>query len=493
MQEGYVSFEWLHQRPDGILWDADVHLLLFTSGENQYFQFSLIDKTERKKAETESKLFATLMDNSNDALQAVKDDGKLIYMNKIGLNRLGLKKEQIKDLWVLDYEKLFETEGSWETHIAEMKQSKALIIESVNYNQQKKQNFPVEVSIQHVEVEGQGYLVATSRDITERKKQEAEIQAQNEELKASEEELKQNLEELTTTQDQLQLQFIELSAKNKNISASINYARRIQNALLPRLTEIKAIFPNSFVFYRPKDVISGDFYWFANKVEENIQIIVTSDCTGHGVPGAFMSMLGSSLLSNIIHNRETYEPNKILDLLHIGVEEMLNQRQEDSTNRDGMDTAICMINRKENYIAFAGANTSINVISNKPLHFMEGGTDTQILVIEAKTCLLTELKSDRKPIGGRTIKHSDLQYTKQKFKLDQEFHIYLSSDGFIDQIGGEERKKLMPKKYRQLLIENYHKPYEEQRTFFTNFFENWISHFNYKQLDDVMLLGIEIK
>jgi serine phosphatase RsbU (regulator of sigma subunit) len=288
------------------------------------------------------------------------------------------------------------------------------------------------------------------------------------------------------------VQFAELSIKNKNISDSINYARRIQNALLPRLAEIKAAFPDSFVFYRPKDVISGDFYWFANKIEENIQIIVTSDCTGHGVPGAFMSMLGSSLLSNIIHNREIYEPNKILDLLHIGVEEMLNQRQEDSTNRDGMDAAVCMINRKENYITFAGANSSVNIISKKPLSFIEGGTETQIAVIEAGNCLLTELKPDRKSIGGRVIKQADLQYKAQKFELDQEFRIYLSSDGLIDQIGGENRKKLLSKNFKQLLIENHDKSYEKQQIFFNDFFENWISYFNKKQLDDVMLLGIKV-
>ncbi len=326
------------------------------------------------------------------------------------------------------------------------------------------------------------------------KRQTIDLQRQTEELQEGKEELKQNLEELNTTQLQLQLQFGELSVKSKNITDSINYAKRIQTALLPRLSEIQRVFPESFVLFRPKDVISGDFYWFANKTECNLQILVAADCTGHGVPGAFMSMLGSSLLSNIVHDREIHEPNKILDLLHISIEEMLNQRQKDNTNRDGMDATICMIDRNKNCIYYSGANNSLYVISQNPLNFIVGGDETkkQIVVLETENWLLTELKADKKPIGGRVIKQDDFNYNFQTFELNQELRIYLSSDGFIDQIGGEDCKKLMSKNFKQLLIDNHEKSYEEQKDVFNDFFENWISYFDNKQLDDMMLLGVKV-
>ncbi len=315
------------------------------------------------------------------------------------------------------------------------------------------------------------------------------IEQRNQELLSQEEEIRQNMEELMAAQEQLNAQHEILIIKDKNISDSIEYAKRIQNALLPRFVDIQDVFPDSFVLFRPKDVISGDFYWFANK--ENLQIIIAADCTGHGVPGAFMSMLGSSLLSNIIDDKEIHEPNKILDLLHSGVEEMLNQRKEDSENRDGMDAAICVVNSGENRIEFAGANNSMYVLSQEPLNFIEVGQGKQIMCIETDNWKFTELKADRKSIGGRVIREDDLYYSVQKFQFDQEFRIYLASDGFGDQIGGKKRQKLLSRSLKELLIANHHKPYKEQELFLNDFFEDWMSDFK-KQLDDVMVLGIKI-
>jgi serine phosphatase RsbU (regulator of sigma subunit) len=243
------------------------------------------------------------------------------------------------------------------------------------------------------------------------------------------------------------------------------------------------------VLFRPRDVISGDFYWFANK--GNFQVIVAADCTGHGVPGAFMSMLGSSLLNQIIHDKEISKPNEILDLLHSGVEEMLNQRQEDNTSRDGMDASICIVHREKNVIKFAGANNPMYVLSQKPLNFITENSAENTRIEEAGIWQLTEIKADKKSIGGRVIKQNDLFYNLHSFDLDQEMRIYLFSDGFIDQIGGESRKKLMSKNFKQLIISEYEKPYEEQKENFNTFFENWINGVS-KQLDDVMLLGIKI-
>ena len=332
-------------------------------------------------------------------------------------------------------------------------------------------------------------FVQKRKDNEKLQKQARAITESNEELRSSEEEIRQNLEELVATQEQLQTQYNLLAIKNKNIADSINYAKRIQTALLPRLAEIRASFPDSFVLFRPRDVISGDFYWFANKGD--FQIIVTADCTGHGVPGAFMSMLGSSLLNQIIHDKEISKPNEILDLLHSGVEEMLNQRHEDNTNRDGMDASICIINRKKNIVKFAGANNPMYVLSQKPLNFITENSTENIRIEQAENWQLTEIKADKKPIGGRVIKQNDLNYTLHLFELDQEMRIYLFSDGFVDQIGGEGRKKLMSKGFKKLIIDNHQIPFNEQGVILENFFENWIYETK-KQLDDVMLLGIKI-
>jgi tetratricopeptide (TPR) repeat protein len=333
-------------------------------------------------------------------------------------------------------------------------------------------------------------FIQKRKDNEKLQKQAKVIIESNEELRSSEEEIRQNLEELVATQEQLKVQYDLLAAKNKNIADSINYAKRIQTALLPRLAEIRTSFPDSFVLFRPRDVISGDFYWFANKGD--MQIIVAADCTGHGVPGAFMSMLGSSLLNQIVHDKEISKPNEILDLLHTGVEEMLNQRHEDNTNRDGMDASICIINRKKNIIKFAGANNPMYVLSQKPLSFITETSTENIRIEQAKSWQLTEIKADKKPIGGRVIKQDDLYYTLHLFELDQEMRIYLFSDGFIDQIGGEARKRLMSKGFKRLLIDHHQIPFDEQGIILENFFENWIYETR-KQLDDVMLLGIKIE
>ncbi len=328
-------------------------------------------------------------------------------------------------------------------------------------------------------------------DITQRKRDEDLIYAQNEELAASEEELKQNVEELKATQDNLQKQFDIVATKNKNIADSINYASRIQNALLPKPVDLENAFDSHFVLFRPRDIVSGDFYWFADK--ETLKILVVADCTGHGVPGAFMSMLGSSLLNQIVHDNEIHEPNQILDLLHERISAMLNQNDEDSTVRDGMDATVCVINKAQKTVSFAGANNPMYVLAQKELVFTEAPNQEQIkITTENSTYLLTEIKGDKKPIGGRISRIDYQNYHTYQFKLNQAMKIYLFSDGFVDQIGGVERKKLLSKNFKTLLLSLQTTPIQTQGEALNTFFEEWLSHTT-KQLDDVLVVGIELK
>ncbi len=335
-------------------------------------------------------------------------------------------------------------------------------------------------------------FIQKRKDNEKLKTQAAEIMESNEEIRASEEELKQNLEELSTTQEQLKVQYDLLAVKNKNIADSINYARRIQTAMLPRLAEIQAVYPESFVLFRPRDVISGDFYWFGSKGHEHILVAV--DCTGHGVPGAFMSMLGSSLLNQIVHDKEVHQPNKILDLLHKGVEEMLDQRTENSENKDGMDASIIVHDQQQQVIHFAGANNPVYVLTQDLLIFTNDQLPEGVNVIAPENgWQLTEIKGDKRSIGGRVLaqKHIQENYTLKSFAVNQPLHIYLFSDGYLDQIGGAERKKLMSKGLKKLLMQHHEQSVDNQRTILNTFFEDWISETK-KQLDDVLLMGVKI-
>jgi PAS domain S-box-containing protein len=332
-------------------------------------------------------------------------------------------------------------------------------------------------------------FMAIEMDVTERKQIEKEMQAKNEALLASEEELKQNLEELHATQEELHLHNKQLSLRNKNISDSINYAKRIQQALLPPLAQIQTAFPESFVLYMPRDVISGDFYWFAEK--GSLQIMVAADCTGHGVPGAFMSMLGSSLLSQIVHDKEIHSPANILDMWHLGVEEMLNQRQENSQSRDGMDASICVVNRQKQEVQFAGANNPVYIISEKPIDFMTEPPQELGILAEPNQWQLTEIKGDKKSIGGRLFHQTDAKYRLHRFRLDQPMAVYLFSDGYMDQIGAESKRKLKSQNFKQLIYDQRSEKFADQRENLYSFFRKWMGETE-RQMDDVLVLGFRL-
>ncbi len=344
----------------------------------------------------------------------------------------------------------------------------------------------------NVELESKSIQIEKAND--ELKINQQQLLSLNEDLLASEEEIRQNLEELNATQEQLKRNFDTLSEKNKHIQDSINYALNIQQAILPRNQDIQKTFEDFFILYKPRDVISGDFYWFADKGDK--KIIIVADCTGHGVPGAFMSMLGNSLLNQIIHDREEHQANKILDFLHKGIEETLNQKQPDVKIRDGMDAVVCVINQKEKTIEFAGANNSIYFICENKPEFLVGGNEIKEIEIENSKNTFYEIKPDKISIGGRYYRIADdFGYALHKLPLNQTFQIYMFSDGYADQIGGKDSKKINSTNFKKMVIAQHEKPYSEQKAFFDTFFVQWIedSRGYEKQLDDVTFVGLKIK
>lgn len=259
----------------------------------------------------------------------------------------------------------------------------------------------------------------------------------------------------------------EIQDKNRKIEDSINYAQRIQTSILPDNKVLHNTLSKSFIFYRPRDVVSGDFPWFFQK-DDNVYIAAV-DCTGHGVPGALLSFIGYFLLNNIVDHHGDPTASSIIDSLHYAVRRTLKQEDNEAEARDGMDIAFCKINYKKNELQFAGAH--------RPLYLLRNGE-------------LQEFKGDRKAIGGiphRKKEENDFtNYVIQTKKGDK---IFFFSDGLTDQLGGPEMKKYSPSRVREIIVENKHLTMSEFNSFFVRDFEEWKG--DNKQIDDVLLIGIE--
>jgi PAS domain S-box-containing protein len=257
---------------------------------------------------------------------------------------------------------------------------------------------------------------------------------------------------------------LEIQNKNKKITESINYAKRIQNAILPNTRVINRALPDSFILYKPRDVVSGDFPWYV-QIKDDI-FIAAVDCTGHGVPGALLSLIGYFLLNDIVRSRKVTEPGRILDLLDEGVTTTLRQ-DEDATTKDGMDIALCKINLASRQVEYAGAH--------RPLYVARGGE-------------IEEIKGNKFPIGGGIFKNQT-NFTNHKIKLNKGDSIYFSSDGFPDQFGGPEGRKFGPRKVRDTILQVHDKPMKEVMEIFDREWETWRG--DQKQTDDVLLIGIK--
>lgn len=315
-------------------------------------------------------------------------------------------------------------------------------------------------------------------DITDRKKAENRIikqskilRKQNEKIIIQNNELNQYSQELNTTNEELNttLEFIneqkmKIEEAHKNIKASINYASRIQNAILPDLQIFEKLTTNYFILFKPRDIVSGDFYW-AKQIGDYF-IYVTADCTGHGIPGAFVSMLGISLLNEIL-NKQVIQAEEILNILRREMKNSLKQKgiSQDET-KDGMDLALCIINTKTNELQFAGANNPLYLIRNNEL---------------------IEFKADRQPIG---IYRNEKPFTNHLFQLKKNDKLYTFSDGYIDQFGGKKGKKFMKKRFKKLLLSIKNKTMSEQKQILDTIFKNWKS--NIEQIDDVLVVGVKI-
>ncbi len=294
------------------------------------------------------------------------------------------------------------------------------------------------------------------------------------------EEINQQREELSQTLEIVEVQRNELQQKNKDTNDSINYAQRIQQAILPFPEHIEEGLgkDNFFVLYKPRNVISGDFYFY-EQIEEKT-VIAVIDCVGHGVPGAFMSMIGNQILTDIIIKNRQFSPDKILSSLHSEVRSTLRQNVN-TESREGMDVAIVVItkdleNKNVLLIEYAGAMS--------PLFWVHNGK-------------FEEIKADRKAIGGQQRKEeTERIFTKHTIQLatdkEQGATFYLCTDGFQDQFGGQQDKKFMVKRFRELLFSISDKPMPEQRDVLDSTITHWMHEGTQKQTDDITIVGIKL-
>jgi two-component system sensor histidine kinase ChiS len=283
--------------------------------------------------------------------------------------------------------------------------------------------------------------------------------------------VKEQTKELKKQNEEIESQKNLIENKNKKITDSIRYAERIQHAILPPDEKMKALLNEYFVYYLPKDIVSGDFYWVEKhdvSESESITMYAAVDCTGHGVPGAFMSLLGYNGLSHAVKEHKLYRPADILDFLSNYIREMIRQRIDESIVKDGMDLFLCSVNKKTMQLEYAGVHNSAYIIRKGEI---------------------IQLSSDTHPIGEnftKTFPH----YSNKQIAIEKGDCIYLFTDGYIDQFGGTEGKKFFVKPFKRLLLEIQSLPMNEQKKKLVQVFEEWKK--NDVQTDDVLVMGIRI-
>ena len=263
----------------------------------------------------------------------------------------------------------------------------------------------------------------------------------------------------------IKLQVAQLKQKNKEITDSINYAKKIQTAILPSKMDIKSKLPDSFVYYRPKDIISGDFYWLTEK--NNKIYFVTADCTGHGVPGALMSMLGITYLNEIINEKNILQPSLILDELKNSIINSLTSSDDGDSLKDGMDMTLYSLDKTNLKLNYSAANNGLYIIR-----------DNQII----------KLDPDKQPVGSNP--RQELPFTDFTFDLKPNDFIVSYSDGFSDQFGGPKGKKYKYKQLQELLLELNNKSTDSIPLLLNSIFEKWKG--SLEQVDDVLIIGVRV-
>ena len=409
-----------------------------------YFKQQFIEG-RLKTIEIEKSNYESIIDQANDAMFVIDIvDGRVHQCNPSAAAMLGYTKAELekKTLFQLQPKELIEKSSST---VADVWEKKGLIFSDIPFITKSGETIPVECSAKVAPFAGRPAIVIYARDITERLRLEKEIHDQSE----------------------------IIEEKNKDITASIEYSKRIQRSVFIEKNKIKEQAPESFILFKPRDIVSGDFYWFtgthsAAQPENELLVVAAVDCTGHGVPGAFMSIIGHTLLNRTVNNPEIATPADALNFINREIKKTLNQKAYEAAIRDGMDIALCVIDFKNLSLSFAGANN--------PLYIVRAGE-------------MIELKATKQPITASSDTEP-FPFTNETFTLQKGDLIYLFTDGFADQFGGPRGKKFMYKQFRETLISVQHLGMEEQKKQLYQILLDWRGEL--EQVDDVLVIGIKI-
>jgi PAS domain S-box-containing protein len=420
------TFVWLEATGTNLLDDQAIKGLLVNSR----------DITERRRAEKEARMrgqMQSLSENSPDLIMRLNAEGKVFYINPTIKALTGLRPEHFLERNIRDASLKKEIIKFW-LGLTEQAVKKGEAVNAEMHFPALREELIMQMNVlpeynDNKEVES---VLIVAHDITERKRTE-----------------------------------IQIRDTNRKISESINYAQRIQGAILPDNEYIRRFLPDSFVFYRPRDVVSGDFPWFIRKNEDEI-FIAAVDCTGHGVPGALISLIGYFLLNTIVRERQEVLPGEMLDLLNAEVTQTLRQDDENSNTKDGMDIALAKINFETQTLDYSGAHRPLYLLSDGELH---------------------QTKGDRFPIGGGS-KHyrKRVNFTNHHISLKKGDTFYMFSDGLPDQFGGPENRKYSPRQIRDLIQRNASLSMEEMEQEFAKSLDTWQGE--QKQTDDILMIGI---
>jgi len=376
---------------------------------------------------------------------------KEIRNQKNLINEQVMEVEKQKEILTKQLEDIRKQEKTIEEQTARIEEQGGVIIDQLRQIE-KQRLITYFILVALVLVSGLGYFMY----INYRNKKRANII-----LEEKNRLITQQKDEIKKQRDIAEMQRDQIAYQKKHITDSIEYAKRIQRAILPSL-ELFSDQIDHFVLYKPRDIVSGDFYW-VDKIDDK-QIIITADCTGHGVPGAFMSMLGVSLLNEIIHNKKITRPDLILNTLRDNIITSLKQLEIQSEVKDGMDMTACVIDYKNNILEFAGANNPLVMIRDGELSLIKG---------------------DKMPVAI----HDNMEpFTLRSFKLEKGDAIYTFSDGYPDQFGGPNEKKFLIKNFKEILLQIHQLSMYEQGVKLDEVFEEWKKEV--EQVDDVTVVGI---
>ncbi|PLW99798.1 MAG: hypothetical protein C0594_16565 [Marinilabiliales bacterium] len=331
-------------------------------------------------------------------------------------------------------------------------------------------------------------------------KQKEDIEKKNDILETQKEEIELKNVELEKQKEEITVQRDHIAEINQEMTDSIHYAERIQKAILPHNEHANEILGDHFILFKPKDIVSGDFYW-AGKIGDQV-LLTAADCTGHGVPGAFMSMLGVAFLNEVVKDKNVTEAGQVLDNLRQHIIRSLQQTGKEGEQKDGMDMSFCAIDMKKNIAQWAGANNPLYIIrrkvsdEDKLVYTIDGKEAEQTPDLSTETHHLFELKPDKMPIA---IYLKMDNFRNHVIELQKDDALYMFSDGYADQFGGPKGKKFKYKPFKRLILEGQVKSMPEQMDDLDSAIEKWkafedpiTGNPTFEQIDDIVVVGIRI-